>query len=385
MSKMENKKTQDTQRLKSKKKPVAKAKGKGTRTKGGRGTAAKQEEKMPTSKIVKFIIAMLLLFTGLFLLVSFVSFVINSADNTEAIENGMLWAKETKVANLCGKIGAFVGYYFVNRCFGLPAFFIPTYLVMVGLRLTGTIRRNMVLVFIRMALWMIFLSFVLAAVTHLPIISDFHLMDAVTLGGNIGENLYRMLYDQIGDFGVYGVVALIGLFILIYYSLNTINRVTALLEQSKRLKAIKALSGLGKKGEDDENEEDEVEDDDNNDESDVYNVPDTAGEVHDDRDAARILEFDAKGNLVTGEKPAESPVAQMSDIPFELNGETILPKSADEPVGETEPEEEDLASAFDRVVASQTGNGPALEDETDEPEFTVESAAETELAAVCGI
>ena len=86
-----------------------------------------------------FTIGFFLFVLAICLLIAFSSYFTTG----EADQSLVLALKEGEVANpnhtfqnLCGSIGAIVSDFLISRCFGLAAFGIPIFIVLVGLKLT---------------------------------------------------------------------------------------------------------------------------------------------------------------------------------------------------------------------------------------------------------
>ena len=74
-----------------------------------------------------FVIGILLVGVSIYLTLAFVSYFSTGAADQSLIEDpreGEVLNQHQEFANTCGSIGAYASWYFIKRCFGLPAFLI---------------------------------------------------------------------------------------------------------------------------------------------------------------------------------------------------------------------------------------------------------------------
>src|SRR5690606_4726091 len=70
---------------------------------------------------------------GLFLLISFISYVLNYQNDQSQLAN--FWDREIEVQNAMGKIGAYLGELFIYHGIGITAFFLPIFLILLGFKI----------------------------------------------------------------------------------------------------------------------------------------------------------------------------------------------------------------------------------------------------------
>ncbi|MCQ2057583.1 MAG: DNA translocase FtsK [Bacteroidaceae bacterium] len=97
----------------------------------------------------KFILGIFLAFLGIYVILSYVSFIFNGG-----IDQSALASASADVANSGGSGGARLTQLMVNGWFGFPSVLMPVLLVIIGLRLTGIIK-------VRMTSWIISCVFVM--------------------------------------------------------------------------------------------------------------------------------------------------------------------------------------------------------------------------------
>ena len=99
--------------------------------------------------------------------------------------------------NYCGSIGAISSYYLITENFGLAAFIIPVFIILVGLRLMRVNRLNMFKWFLCLATLMIWCSVAFAKFLP-PLLSDMFFNP----GGNHGLFCVQQLENLIGPPGL---------------------------------------------------------------------------------------------------------------------------------------------------------------------------------------
>ena len=90
------------------------------------------------SEKLLFFVGLLIFALSIFILLSFVSFFTTGQADQSMIENlrdGELANEGRKFINYCGSLGAYTAFFFIKQWFGLPAFFIPAFLLLVSLNL----------------------------------------------------------------------------------------------------------------------------------------------------------------------------------------------------------------------------------------------------------
>ena len=310
--------------------------------------ATPKEDPIPRSKVVKFVISMLLIFLAIFLVVSFTSFIFNESDILNAInEKGELTGEP--VRNICGKLGLKAAHFFIYKTFGLASFFFPAFIFIFALWLLDSIRLRMFKFFVKTSILMIWAHFVLAWLPDM-----FRISDCWSMGGMIGENLYSSLYSVVGQIGVFILVVLTTLLVLIYFSWLTIENITNSIKRLKKAKELAARLSIRKKTENDltdDEEGDEEQEGKKEEESFVDPVK------------SKTLIYDAEGNLV-GEETEETDSQPGSNV----DTTQIVLDVTDVKVEKEEEETDDPTDENDDTEKAEE-NGP---------EFMIETVNETE-------
>ena len=99
----------------------------------------KTNSEIKTQKSVgKTIAGVLFTAVGLFLLFSFVSYILNYQDDQSQLSS--FWSRDEVAQNIMGKVGAYLGELFIFHGIGVTAFFLPIFLILLGIRILFTIK-----------------------------------------------------------------------------------------------------------------------------------------------------------------------------------------------------------------------------------------------------
>ena len=112
---------------------------------------------------VRFIVGLLILIIALFLILSFSSHFITGGEEQADIQAGEL----DSAANYGGRLGAYVSYFFMDRCFGVSAYLIPVFLLALGVKSMRVYKVRLWKWFINCAFIMIWTSVTLGMVQRL--------------------------------------------------------------------------------------------------------------------------------------------------------------------------------------------------------------------------
>jgi len=83
--------------------------------------------------VFKTILGVLLIAIGLFLLISFVSYLLNYENDQSQLSD--FWNREIVAENIMGKVGAFLGELFIYHGIGIVSFFLPVFLILIGVKI----------------------------------------------------------------------------------------------------------------------------------------------------------------------------------------------------------------------------------------------------------
>ena len=184
---------------------------------------------------VHFLLGILLLAISICMVWAFVSFFSTGASDQSIIENLNDGDMESRIfKNAIGSLGAWMAYFFMNRCFGVAAFGIPLFLVLLSLALMRAYKVALLKWFMCIALLTVWASVVLAMFVT-PLAPDCHFC----LGGQHGLFVGDYIERYVGTPGLVAILVLVALFFLTYVSNQTILWIRKLINPSKFLQKVK--------------------------------------------------------------------------------------------------------------------------------------------------
>src|SRR5574344_1899641 len=254
---------------------------------------------------VRFMSGAFMLLIALFLLIAFVSYFITGAADQSLVEDPRadeLRTIDNDAQNYCGSIGSQISYYLINVCFGIPAFIIPLFIILAGLKLMRAYNVNLLKWFLNMVLVMVWCSVAMAKFAT-PFFADSHIVP----GGNHGEFVREWIESQIGEPGLLGILLIIALAYLTYLSSETIIVIRKILNPKAFLKKVDFKINVPEENSEEVSAIDTVED------ADTFDDPGT-----------QTVEFPDDGKAVVNIPAAENIAAENKD-----SAETIKDKAED--------------------------------------------------------
>ena len=180
---------------------------------------------------LNFAIGLLLLGFTIYMTIAFVSFFTTGAADQSLIEEireGEMLNQHHEYANSCGSVGAHLSYFFIKRCFGISAFLIPLFLLLVSLRLMRAYKVNLWKWFLSTMLIMVWGSVTLSKFLT-PLFVDSHFNP----GGDHGLYICQYIEGLLGAPGLTVILGLTALAFLTYVSAETIYLTRRLLNPIK--------------------------------------------------------------------------------------------------------------------------------------------------------
>ena len=160
-----------------------------------------KEEKIDLKKLAKDertwkITGAIFILVALFLFISFISYFFTWKQDQDKVFKGaasILFDSNIKVANLLGRLGAYISHFFINKGFGVASLFICTFFFVAGVNLlfskkVFSIWRNLRYVIIGMLVISVSLAFVFAN-------------NEFTFGGAVGKMISAWLISLLGNIG----------------------------------------------------------------------------------------------------------------------------------------------------------------------------------------
>ena len=183
------------------------------------------------SEYLLFFMGFALLLIAGFLVLSFIFYFTTGASDQSLIENlrdGDMMNEQRMFANKCGSIGAYVSYFFIDKCFGLAAFVIPAFLVMAALRMMRVYKVNLLKWFLCLGIVMVW-----ASVTMAKFLEPFFVDSHFSPGGNHGLYVCQWTENLVGTPGLTALLGLTAIAFLTYLSSETIYTIRKLLNPVK--------------------------------------------------------------------------------------------------------------------------------------------------------
>ena len=276
-----------------------------------------------------FVIGILLVGISIYLTLAFVSYFSTGAADQSLIEDpreGEVLNQHQEFANTCGSIGAYASWYFIKRCFGLPAFLIPLFILLLGIHLIRAYRVNLLKWFLALMILMIWASITLAKFLS-PFLKDV----CYNPGGDHGLYVCQYIENLVGAPGLTAILGLTAIAFLTYLSAETIFVIRKLLNPTKFLDKVKFKVTTGDSGEDDpQTEEDPM----------IFDDPASQEiEFKEDGKAIIIDEVYKHEDSVKPTKP-EKPLKKEDDFEMEVEvaegddeaakGKTVVTESLDD-------------------------------------------------------
>ena len=180
-----------------------------------------------------FLFGVILLIISIYFIIAMVSYFTSGQADQSILEDMRPgeWINTDKIfTNYCGSLGAILSYYLITVNFGLPAFMIPAFMILVSLKMMKVYKVNLLSWFFGTMLVMIWSSVTFAKFLT-PMMGDL----VFNPGGNHGLFCVQQLENLIGPPGLTGVLLFVALAFLTYLSAETINVIRKALNPVKYL------------------------------------------------------------------------------------------------------------------------------------------------------
>ncbi|AKU70187.1 FtsK/SpoIIIE family DNA translocase [Prevotella fusca] len=168
-----------------------------------------------------FVAGLILLGVAVFICVAFFSYFSTGAADQSLVTDlrpGEVENSGRVFQNACGSLGALLSYGLISRCFGIPAFIIPAFIALCGIRMMGAYKKlSLAKWFMGMALVMVWLS-VTFAKTLTPLMGD----RVYNPGGDHGAFCVQYMENLIGAPGLIAILIIVMLAYLTYLTSETI-------------------------------------------------------------------------------------------------------------------------------------------------------------------
>ena len=186
---------------------------------------------------LSFIFGAILFGISIYLCFAFVSYFSTGAADQTLIEeprDGEVLNEHHEFENTCGSLGAYAAWFFIKRCFGLPAFLIPLLLFVIAIHLMKAYRVNLLKWTLSVALLMIWASVALATFLQ-PLFAD----ASFSPGGDHGMFISNYIGNLVGAPGLTAILALIAVAFLTYFSAATVIFIRKMLNPTLYINKVK--------------------------------------------------------------------------------------------------------------------------------------------------
>lgn len=167
-----------------------------------------------------FIYGLIFISISIYIVISFFSYFNTGQADQSLVTNlrvGEIQNTGRTFQNACGSIGAIISHFFIAKCFGIPSFIIPIFLILCGLKMMGAYSVNLIKWFFCMAIIMIWSSVAMA-----KMVTPFMTEQVFNPGGAHGAYICQWLENVVGDPGLLAILLLTALIFLTYLTSETI-------------------------------------------------------------------------------------------------------------------------------------------------------------------
>jgi S-DNA-T family DNA segregation ATPase FtsK/SpoIIIE len=269
-------------------------------------------DKIFHNETLNFTIGIALALVAVFLSLAFVSYLSTGAADQSMIETpreGEILNQNHEFTNTCGSIGAWCSWYFIKRCFGLPAFLIPLFLLLLGVHMTRAYKVNLLKWFLSLMILMIW-----ASVAMSLLLAPFFTETCYSPGGDHGLYICNYLGNLVGTPGLTAILGLTAIAFLTYLSAETIFVVRKLLNPSKFLDKVKLTITNNDPNEKPDSYEDQIEEEEEEEEDSpiVFDDPDV--QMVDFKDDGRAVVIDNGYK----DEPEKKEPSENTDVDFDV-------------------------------------------------------------------
>ena len=208
-----------------------------------------------------------------YLIWAFISYFTTGAADQSLIESprdGEILNEAREFQNSCGSLGAYAAHFFIKRCFGLAAFFIPIFMLMVAVTMMRAYQVRLLKWFMSLAIVMIW-----ASVTMAKFLAPFFDDACFNPGGDHGLAICQQIEGLLGVPGLTAILGLSAVAFLVYLSMETVIIIRKFFNPLHYLKKIPMTINVGG-GDSDNNATQESTDDER-----VYDNPETEEVIFD--------------------------------------------------------------------------------------------------------
>jgi S-DNA-T family DNA segregation ATPase FtsK/SpoIIIE len=261
---------------------------------------------------LNFMIGIILIIVAFYFILSFVSYFSTGAADQSLIEDpreGEMLNEHHEFGNTCGSVGAYISWYFIKRCFGLPAFLIPLFIVLLGIHMVKAYRVNLLKWFMSLMILMIWASITLA-----KFLSPFFEDACFCPGGDHGLYICQFIENLVGSPGLTAILAITAIAFLTYLSAETIIIIRKLLNPTKFIDKVKFVIANNNPNEPIESYEAQM----NMEDGDELKFDDPASQIVEFKEDGKAVVIDEGYQNEDNVKPKKAPQPQKDEVDMEV-------------------------------------------------------------------
>ena len=192
---------------------------------------------------INFVIGFCLLFIAGYLTWAFVSYFGTGAADQSLIEmprDGEILNQNHEFQNACGSLGAYASWFFIKRCFGLAAFIIPLFILLLSVNMMRAYKVNLLKWFLCLSIIMIW-----ASITFAKFLAPLFVDACFNPGGDHGLAICQQIEGLVGSPGLTAILALVAIAFFAYLSMETIIILRKVMNPLHYLKKIPMTINIG--------------------------------------------------------------------------------------------------------------------------------------------
>ena len=192
---------------------------------------------------INFVLGLLLLLIAGYLIWAFVSYLVTGVADQSLIEtprDGEILNEHHEFQNACGSIGAYASWFFIKRCFGLSAFLIPIFLLLLAVNMMRAYKVGLLKWFMCLTIVMIW-----GSITAAKFLTPFFENACFNPGGDHGLAVCQQIEGLIGTPGLTAILALTAIAFFTYLSMETVIILRKIMNPLHYLKKIPMTINVG--------------------------------------------------------------------------------------------------------------------------------------------
>ena len=192
---------------------------------------------------INFVLGLLLLLIAGYLIWAFVSYLVTGVADQSLIEtprDGEILNEHHEFQNACGSIGAYASWFFIKRCFGLSAFLIPIFLLLLAVNMMRAYKVGLLKWFMCLTIVMIW-----GSITAAKFLTPFFENACFNPGGDHGLAVCQQIEGLIGTPGLTAILALTAIVFFTYLSMETVIILRKIMNPLHYLKKIPMTINVG--------------------------------------------------------------------------------------------------------------------------------------------